>query len=234
MNGVTKQDDEIYCPGCAKPIKKDFTICPYCRTEIKDKGDIEVQETAQDSPEENKDNNKKEWKPVSIWKILIPIVLVVAVFILFVSCVNGCFNSPVTANKTNRVTETTSYTKPVKTTIDVEYIVLGFSSIMDTVPPEVSVTYSNSQGGTEQISSTELKKTPSDLGLAKEIFGDKLRGEIIAEYKNFPISGFMYLSAQNQKDFGNIEVVIIVDNVPFKYSVAKGGYAIAEASGVFN
>jgi hypothetical protein len=31
---MEKQEDEIFCPECAKPIKKDFTICPYCRTEI--------------------------------------------------------------------------------------------------------------------------------------------------------------------------------------------------------
>lgn len=35
MDAPLKQTDEIYCPECAKPIKKDFTICPYCRTEIK-------------------------------------------------------------------------------------------------------------------------------------------------------------------------------------------------------
>lgn len=34
MNDI-KKEDEIYCPECAEPIKKDFTICPYCRTEIK-------------------------------------------------------------------------------------------------------------------------------------------------------------------------------------------------------
>lgn len=32
---MDKRDDEIFCLQCAKPIKKDFTICPYCRVEIK-------------------------------------------------------------------------------------------------------------------------------------------------------------------------------------------------------
>lgn len=39
MNDI-KQEDEIYCPNCAKPIKKDFAICPYCRIEINKNNDV--------------------------------------------------------------------------------------------------------------------------------------------------------------------------------------------------
>ena len=34
---MEKQEDEIFCPECAKPIKKDFTICPYCRKDLSNK-----------------------------------------------------------------------------------------------------------------------------------------------------------------------------------------------------
>ena len=37
---MEKQEDEICCTECGKLIKKDFTICPYCRSEIKN---IEVE-----------------------------------------------------------------------------------------------------------------------------------------------------------------------------------------------
>jgi len=32
-----KQQDEIYCPECGKPIKKDFSICPYCKIDLSTK-----------------------------------------------------------------------------------------------------------------------------------------------------------------------------------------------------
>jgi hypothetical protein len=31
-----KKPDEIYCPSCAKPIKKDAVICPSCGVQIKE------------------------------------------------------------------------------------------------------------------------------------------------------------------------------------------------------
>ena len=30
-----KKEDEIYCPECGKPIKKNFNVCPYCGNTIK-------------------------------------------------------------------------------------------------------------------------------------------------------------------------------------------------------
>ena len=32
----SKQPDEIYCPSCAKPIKKDAVVCPNCGVQIKE------------------------------------------------------------------------------------------------------------------------------------------------------------------------------------------------------
>ncbi|MHB8276342.1 MAG: hypothetical protein ACYDIA_01645 [Candidatus Humimicrobiaceae bacterium] len=125
---------------------------------------------------------------------------------------------------------------------DIKYIVIGLNS-MDIkyadnstrtfpISPKVSVTYSNSQGGTEQISEMSLKKDVSSLGLSGITNPDKWSGEIIAEYKNSPIDNFLYISAQNQSP-GNIIVIILVDGVIWKNSLAKGMYSIAEASGVF-
>ena len=39
MNDQTiqeKKPDEIYCPSCAKPIKKDAVICPNCGVQVKE------------------------------------------------------------------------------------------------------------------------------------------------------------------------------------------------------
>lgn len=36
MNNI-KQQDEIYYPECGKPIKKDFTTCPYCKKDLSKK-----------------------------------------------------------------------------------------------------------------------------------------------------------------------------------------------------
>ena len=167
-------------------------------------------------------------------KYFIPILLIVLIFSL-ISC-SPVYNSKKTIDSLEAVRQanmTAETTIPIKTTIDVKYIVLGYSSIMDTVPCKVSVTYSNSQGGTEQINGIQLKKKPSTIGMGKVEDDVGFLGELIAEYKNFPIDEFMYLSAQNQNDFGNIMVDIFVDGVPFKYSLAKGGYSIATASGVY-
>ena len=31
-----KQEDEIFCPECGKPIKKNAVICPYCGIQVKE------------------------------------------------------------------------------------------------------------------------------------------------------------------------------------------------------
>jgi len=31
-----KKEDEIYCPSCAKPIKKGVVVCPHCGVQVKD------------------------------------------------------------------------------------------------------------------------------------------------------------------------------------------------------
>jgi len=33
---ISKSPDEIYCPSCAKPIKKEAVICPNCGVQVKE------------------------------------------------------------------------------------------------------------------------------------------------------------------------------------------------------
>ena len=35
MNNI-KQQDEIYCPECGKPVKKNAVVCPHCGIQIKE------------------------------------------------------------------------------------------------------------------------------------------------------------------------------------------------------
>ena len=74
----------------------------------------------------------------------------------------------------------------------------------------VDVTLSNATGGTEQY---------SDVPLPKEY-----------SYNSFSDS-FVYISAQNQGEYGTVIVSIYVNGVLFKTSTSSGAYVIATASG---
>jgi len=84
----------------------------------------------------------------------------------------------------------------------IEYSVSGLTT-------EASVTYENEQGGTQQ---------------------EKV---VVPWHKSFTASSgkFLYLSAQNGRDFGGIVATIRVDGQDFKKSQSEGGYVIATASG---
>jgi hypothetical protein len=95
-------------------------------------------------------------------KYLIPFLILMLIFSFALAC-NGTSTE---AKKVEEVKEEKSLaTETISKTIDAKYIVVGTNSIdieyedgddkwTRTYPinPEVSVTYSNSQGGTEQIS----------------------------------------------------------------------------------
>jgi hypothetical protein len=88
---ISKQEDEIYCPECSRPIKKDFTICPYCRTEIKNLGNSEP-EIPQNKPKESEDNkpvyvNKKK----EIMSVVGVFLGVIVIILLFMTC-SGVFS----------------------------------------------------------------------------------------------------------------------------------------------
>jgi hypothetical protein len=73
----------------------------------------------------------------------------------------------------------------------------------------VSLTYNNEEGGTQQ------RKVSLPW---KESFETKP-------------GSFLYISAQNQNEYGSLTVSIFVDGKPFRTSYASGGYTIASASG---
>jgi len=73
-----------------------------------------------------------------------------------------------------------------------------------------SVTLSNRAGGTEQYANVAIPWSYTD--------------------KSFSGS-FLYISAQNQGEYGSITVSIYVNNNLFKKSTSSGAYVIATASG---
>jgi hypothetical protein len=75
----------------------------------------------------------------------------------------------------------------------------------------VDVTLSNAGGGTEQYSNVYVPKQYSYYSFSDD---------------------FVYISAQNQGEYGTVTVSIYVDDVLFKTSTSSGAYVIATASGL--
>lgn len=99
---MEKQQDEIYCPNCAKPIKKDFTVCPYCRSEIKkEKEEFYNPETATEVQKLKVDNSNKGKSIAAI----ITVLLVVGLIIGFVSCCIGSGTSSTPTTKSEQSLE---------------------------------------------------------------------------------------------------------------------------------
>lgn len=91
-------------------------------------------------------------------------------------------------------------------TIDVVYEFSGSAK-------EVSITYSNKNGDTEQRNG--IKNNQS------------------IQFQDVPINNFLYISSQNQTDSGTIVVSILVNGKEWKSSESSGAYAIATASGIY-
>jgi len=87
---MDKQTDEIFCTKCGKQINKDFTVCPYCRTEIKkEKEELYDPITATD-PQKPKTASVSKSKIITM---IIVVVIIAGVIIGFVSCCNSCGTS---------------------------------------------------------------------------------------------------------------------------------------------
>lgn len=71
---MDKQQDEMYCPECGKIIKKDFTICPYCRIEIRKPEAI---------------NSPEVQKPVKKWKDKHTIITVIVAALMLPGIIVG-------------------------------------------------------------------------------------------------------------------------------------------------
>ena len=98
-------------------------------------------------------------------------------------------------------TSTPSYTPPSYPSV--VYEITGSAK-------SASVTLSNSTGGTEQYSNVSIPWNYTDNSFSGR---------------------FLYVSAQNQGEYGTVTVSIYVDNKLFKTSTSSGAYVIATASG---
>lgn len=120
-------------------------------------------------------------------KILIPILAFILILSFALAC-NGSF-----ANSNKR-------------TIDVVYEFSGSAE-------EVSITYSNKNGDTEQRNG--------------------IKNNQLIQFQDVPINTFLYISSQNQTDSGTVVVSILVNGKEWKSSESSGAYAIATASGIY-
>jgi len=77
-NIQTKKPDEIYCPGCGKPIKKDAVVCPHCGVQVK-----ELKVSTAMSPEEELAEGRKQLGGVRVFYWFA--IGVLALYLIFVS-----------------------------------------------------------------------------------------------------------------------------------------------------
>jgi len=104
----------------------------------------------------------------------------------------------------HNMTVTANFTPiPTPTPDYVIYEITGTASIVD-------VTLNNPTGGTEQYSEVTV---PHQF-----------------TYSQFP-DDFLYISAQNQGEYGSVTVTIYLNNEVFKTATSEGAYVIATASG---
>jgi len=76
-----KKPDEIYCPSCAKPIKKDAVICPSCGVQIKE---LKVSgEVTTMTPEQELEEGRRQLGGVRAyyWFVIVVLALYMMVFV---------------------------------------------------------------------------------------------------------------------------------------------------------
>ncbi len=84
MNGEgiqEKKPDEIYCPSCAKPIKKDAVVCPHCGVQVKElKVSTEVKTM---TPEQELEEGRKQLGGIKAyyWFVIVVLSLYFIIFI---------------------------------------------------------------------------------------------------------------------------------------------------------
>ncbi len=90
-----KKADEIYCPSCAKPIKKDAVVCPHCGVQIKELK--VVTEATTMTHEQELEEGRKQLGGIKVYYwfaiVLIGLYLVVFVPITFTSNAVEGFNA---------------------------------------------------------------------------------------------------------------------------------------------
>jgi hypothetical protein len=76
-----KKPDEIYCPSCAKPIKKEAVVCPYCGVQVKElKMSAEVKTM---TLEQELEEGRRQLGGVKVlyWFVIVVLALYIVVFI---------------------------------------------------------------------------------------------------------------------------------------------------------
>ena len=81
-----KKPDEIYCPSCSKPIKRDAVVCPYCGVQVKE---LKVStETKAMTTEQELEEGRRQLGGVKVfyWFVIVVLALYLIVFIpLFIT-----------------------------------------------------------------------------------------------------------------------------------------------------
>jgi len=163
--------------------------CPYCGETIKAQA-IVCRYCRRDLPSPSK--IKQDEKKGRNWITILFIVILGVVLIVWFLAQLGS-----SLERTNPI-----LFEPTTTTYHVRYEIVGTAK-------EASLTWNNSQGGTEQ-------------------------GDYIIPYKQtftFSRGDFAYISAQNLGKTGNITCQIWVNDVKWKESTSTGAYSIATCSG---
>src|SRR4030042_2605978 len=76
-----KKPDEIYCPSCAKPIKKDAVVCPHCGVQIKE---LKVAtEATTMTPEQELEEGRRQLGGIKVyyWFVIVVFALYLVVFL---------------------------------------------------------------------------------------------------------------------------------------------------------
>lgn len=76
-----EKPDEIYCPSCAKPIKKDAVVCPNCGVQVKE---LKVSAEARAAtPEEELEEGRRQLGGVKVlyWFVIVVLALYLIVMI---------------------------------------------------------------------------------------------------------------------------------------------------------
>lgn len=83
IEGMEKQSDEIYCPQCGKPIKKEAAICPNCGVQVKE---LKVEKTQQATAQSQNIKTVVYRRPLSIVLIvLLGVAFLITLFSLISS-----------------------------------------------------------------------------------------------------------------------------------------------------
>lgn len=141
--------------------------------------------------------------PQQKWHALVGIAVALLAFFSFAFSVTSTSKSIEQGqNDAQGYTSSADYT-PSSSSHEVTYEVTGTAR-------SASVTYQNGSGGTSQ---------EADMAVPWR--------------RSFNMSGgdFLYISAQNQGEYGSVVTTIYVDGALFKTSTSSGAYVIADASG---